>query len=283
MFRSINKKTFSLYDITLTKALANINGSVSLFQKKNLFDNILSHSPDAIEVGSLVSPEVMPQIKYSKELFEYSKDKCKDTDIYMSVPSFARHFDKAANLGVENVSLELSVSDDYMKNNIYQDFNTAKKTILESVNKHNFKNTKVYLDHIGLCPHINERLHIRNRFTKIKSLLECEEITNVCLVDSHCVMCWSDWNRIFNLIYREELPISKVSLKLGTDSKGKYLPDVRYTVMAAYYKSIDKIDVSNIDPLNNSYSTQSDKQVIDYKLYDDIIESINKQIQVDSI
>ena len=283
MFRSLNRKTFSLYDVTLTKTLLNIQEYIPLLEKKGIFDSILSKSPDAIEVGSFISPEVFPQIKYSEELFEYAKDKCEKTDIYMVVPNFCQYFDKAVNLGVENISIDLSVSDEYMKNNIYQDFSTARKTILENINKNNFKNTKVYLDNIGFCPYKKEKLHLREIFMKIESILECDEITHVCLADSNCTMCWSEWNRIFDIIYKKQLPISKLSLKLGTDSNGKYLGDVRYTLLTAYFKSLDKIDISNIDPLDNLYSTQSDKQVIDYKIYDDIIESINRQIQVSSI
>jgi hypothetical protein len=43
MFRSLNRKTFSLYDVTLTKSLLNIQEYVPLLEKKGIFDSILSN------------------------------------------------------------------------------------------------------------------------------------------------------------------------------------------------------------------------------------------------
>ena len=61
-------KNISFFDVTLRDGLQSIKKEYSLLEKKNILYNIINlHNPNSIEIGSLVSNKVLPQMNYSKE------------------------------------------------------------------------------------------------------------------------------------------------------------------------------------------------------------------------
>ena len=88
MFSSILKNTpLRLFDVTLRDGLQSIPKIYSLKDKIDLgIDIIVNKNPCAIEVGSIVSPKIVPQMKDSIELFKEIITTCgthKHLDVYM--------------------------------------------------------------------------------------------------------------------------------------------------------------------------------------------------------
>jgi hydroxymethylglutaryl-CoA lyase len=59
-----------LFDVTLRDGLQSIPKMYSLIEKKDMLCDIINtHKPAAIEIGSIVSPKILPQMANSIELY----------------------------------------------------------------------------------------------------------------------------------------------------------------------------------------------------------------------
>ena len=71
MYCSILKNNpLRLYDVTMRHGLQSISKIYSSQEKLQMIENIIiKKKPDAIEIGSFVSPKLIPQLANSLELF----------------------------------------------------------------------------------------------------------------------------------------------------------------------------------------------------------------------
>mgnify|MGYP006435245545 CR=1 FL=1 len=63
-----------LFDVSLRDGLQSMKKMYSLSEKKDLYHKIIhKHIPANVEIGSIVSPKILPQMKDSLELFKHTK------------------------------------------------------------------------------------------------------------------------------------------------------------------------------------------------------------------
>ena len=93
----------------------------SLAEKIEILQNIVvNRLPSAIEVGSIVSPKILPQMEQSIELFHEAE--CiniilpRPIDLYMLTPN-VKSINIACDNNVKNFSFITSVSNDFQKKN----------------------------------------------------------------------------------------------------------------------------------------------------------------------
>ena len=103
-----------LFDVSLRDGLQSIQKIYSITEKKNLFHKILNkYNPHSIEIGSIVSPKVLPQMHNSIELFHHA-NKSKFSNIYMLTPNL-NSVNIAIKNNIKNYSLITSVSNEFQK------------------------------------------------------------------------------------------------------------------------------------------------------------------------
>ena len=126
-------KPIKLFDVTLRDGLQSLSKIYTLKEKEKLFDKIVTHRcPSSMEIGSIVSPKILPQMENSLDLFRYANSfkSCfsKPFDIYMLTPN-CKNLDIAINHNVENFSFITSVSSAFQQKNINKSLDETKKEI----------------------------------------------------------------------------------------------------------------------------------------------------------
>lgn len=179
-----------LFDVSLRDGLQ----SIGLAEQKNfsteaklrLYDTILSkYNPTGIEVGSLVSPKVLPILADSVEMYKQTSQ-LNDLN-YLLVPSMSR-LKEAIGLGCNNISLISSVSESFQKKNTKKTLSETKTELLEMMYEYystcKIKNPKVklYLSCIDHCP-------IEGQIPLDKIKEEIEFYNQICKPD---IICLSD-------------------------------------------------------------------------------------------
>ena len=119
MFRiSHNNTMLKLFDVTLRDGLQSVSKIYSLTEKKEILYNIIIKRPQAIEIGSIVSPKILPQMNNSLELYqeaqEYNAILENPIDLYLLIPNL-KGLELASMNNVNNFSFITSVSDSFQK------------------------------------------------------------------------------------------------------------------------------------------------------------------------
>ena len=127
--KAFNKFNPVYFDVSLRDGLQTVKEIIPLSKKKELLNNIISrYSPKSIEVGSIVSPKILPQMENSLDLFKYANSLDTKIDYYLLIPN-KKYLDIGINSGVNNFSLITSVSESFQKKNIKKSLEDTKKEI----------------------------------------------------------------------------------------------------------------------------------------------------------
>ena len=76
MIRSLKRLNVKpvFFDVSLRDGLQTFKEIMPLNEKINILNNILNkYNPNSIEIGSVVSPKILPQMENSLELLKYAK------------------------------------------------------------------------------------------------------------------------------------------------------------------------------------------------------------------
>lgn len=91
MLNNIKKHELKLFDVSLLDGLQSLPGILSLTKKKNILHKIINkYNPESIEVGSIVSDKILPQLKDSKELFKHGESIGQE-NMFLLIPSFKNY------------------------------------------------------------------------------------------------------------------------------------------------------------------------------------------------
>ena len=231
-----------LFDVSLRDGLQSIPKIYELPEKKRMLSKIIhQYRPHQMEVGSIVSDHVLPQMKNSVELYKYATNKYAtnkyatnnnydfmkhdlntiNCDFFLLVPPVKSYINQAVLNNIKNISLITSVSETFQQKNIKRTIIDTKKvlnTILCDENQ--FTNIKLYISCITNCPFegninndyiINEIIY----YSKLKN------VNNLCLSDTCGDMNFIDFKYIIdNLVLK--MNIDNISLHLHVN-KNNYL------------------------------------------------------------
>ena len=268
-----------LFDVSLRDGLQSIQKVYSIGEKKDLFYKILNkYNPHSIEIGSIVSPKVLPQMHNSVELFHHA-NKSKFSNLYMLTPNL-NAVNIAIKNNIKNYSLITSVSNEFQKKNINKDLNDTKKQLKDIIcvlKDNNVNNIKLYVSCINKCPIsgnqdvsyvLNELHYYINNYKN--------NIDEFCLSDTCGTLEFEVFKNILTklIIYHGNSNIiDKLSLHLH---RNENFENTSKIISYAYEKGIRRFDVSCLENAGGCSVTIDDSKLNNNLHYDDYKEIFNK-------
>jgi len=263
-FRRINPY-IKYFDVSMSDGLQSIPKKYTLSEKKTILHNIINtYKPTSLEIGSIISPRVVPQMKHSYELYKYANDfynpienienkninnnkmqnKCK---FYLSVPPTKYYLNNAKSLNIRNISIMSSISNDYQEKYFNQSIQKTKEIIKETLKIPNtFDNVKLYVSCITNCP-IKGKQDNDHIINQLYEYLHIDGITEVCLTDTSGNIRYSDFKHIIDYLGIDmNYKLDKLSLHLHYNDEKKYYTTDKI-IEYALYNNIYKFDVSSFE------------------------------------
>ena len=282
-----------LFDVSLRDGLQSIPKIYELHEKKRMLSKIIHrYRPHQMEIGSIVSYNVLPQMKNSIELYKYATDKydiinsltnhdiIKDElddniycDFFLLVPPIKSYINQASINNINNISLITSVSDTFQKKNIHRSIIDTKMILNDSFcNKNEFRNIKLYISCITNCPFegkknndyiINEIIY----YSKIKG------INNLCLSDTCVNIKFNDFKYIIdNLLLNINVDILSLHLHVNKENYLEIDQIIKYAIKNKLYK----FDVSGFENMGGCAVTMQQDKLHGNLHYNDLIDIIQK-------
>jgi len=162
--RSINTNIFELLkynsnkhikitDVTVRDGLQSYNKILSVNDRTKMVDYISELGIHNIEVGSLVSDKIIPQMSNSIDVFKSCINKNPNLNYHMLVANNSKINDIIENK-IKHISFITSPSESFNQKNINCSVETSIKNINNMIEKINYKSyIKVYFSCIGGCPY----------------------------------------------------------------------------------------------------------------------------------
>ena len=296
-----------LFDVSLRDGLQSIPKIYELHEKKQMLSKILhQYRPHQMEIGSIVSYNVLPQMKNSIELYKYASDKyatnkydiknslTKDNfinddlhtlhdihefddnincDFFLLVPPINFYINQASINNIKNISLITSVSESFQKKNIHRSIIDTKRVLNDILSHENqFTNIKLYISCITNCPiegNINNDYIINEiiYYSKIKN------VNNLCLSDTCGNMDFIDFKYIVdNLLLNINIDI--ISLHLHVN-KNNYL-NIEKIIDYAISNKIYKFDVTGFENVGGCIVTIDQNKLHGNLQYKNLLNTMQK-------
>ena len=278
LIKHLNNKFFirkesgiKLFDVSLRDGLQSKTKIYTFEEKKELLHKIIDvHKPDSIELGSLVSSKVLPQMNHSIELYEYAKNLNNDIKYYLLVPN-KKKLEIALDKNVKNMSFISSFSNSFQERNI-------KKTLKETINEikeidkilyeNNLKENKLYLSCFNYCPFEGVIDDITIMFNMLE-YVDLKAFNEICLSDTTGNLVHEDFKRLFFEMIRL-INVNKLSLHLHVNKDNE--ENVLEILQDAIKYDITKFDISCIE--DGGCSVTMDKSKLNSNLSYDIIDKL---------
>lgn len=273
-----------LFDVSLRDGIQNASpDKYPTEYKKQIFHRIMEEeSPSSIEIGSLVSPHVLPIMGDSLEMYDYVKRYLETTDsttdVYLLIPSFAK-LETAIRHGVTHYSFITSVSEEFQKKNTRKTLAETKDELGRIVETLSASDTetrkKLYVSCINQCPIrgwidddfiVHELLHYHTAYA----------FDEICLSDTCGTLTYDHFEYVVDTVMHFGLPASKLSLHLHVNAAncGEVAQIVRYCLS----KQITRFDVSMLTTGGCSV-TMSESKCLPNMTYDLFYELWVKHIE----
>lgn len=283
----------SPFDVSLRDGLQSLKndeiGNYTFSYKKNLYYDIyFRHFPENIEVGSVVSKNVLPVLADSIDLFNYVEthssiipEETLKPNNYILIPNSKKMEAALLNSYLKNFSFITSVSNKFQEKNTKKNLDETRKDILnmilmlENERKDKYK-IKLYISCINECP-IDGK--IDNDFI-VHEILKYSNsnIDKFCLSDTCGTLELEDFEYIVDTCNYFGLPFSKMSLHLHVKNERKHI--VKQIIQMAISKKINSFDVSILESGGCSVTMDKNKLTpnLSYDLfYESIVDYIEKK------
>ena len=211
---------FKMFDVTLRDGLQTSTRTHSYSEKKTMLDSIMrTHNPPHVEVGSIVSPRLMPQMAWSMELYNYATTNYPETDFYLLIPNI-----KYLKLGSErddkNFSFITSISDAFQIKNTRMDTHHTKaelNNMMRYLEKHKSSGLKkLYISCINECPIIG-KLSNRTIIEEVLFYKHNYTFDNICLSDTCGTLSFNDLKYIIDNLITYGVDPRNLSIHLHLD------------------------------------------------------------------
>ena len=246
----LGKNSLKLFDVTLRDGLQSLTKIYSLAEKTEILRNIIvNRYPSAIEVGSIVSPKILPQMSESIELFHEAQFIniiiARPIDLYMLTPNL-KSVNIASDHNITNFSFITSVSNAFQKKNTNKNLTEIKNEIelmMKRVTLIEDSKVKIYISCITDCPIsgkidnniiINEILHYYYTY---------DEISEICLSDTCGTMEFNNFKTIIDELLKRNVDFNKISLHLHNQENKQNVKDI---IIYGMKSGIYRFDVSDM-------------------------------------
>ena len=244
-----------LFDVTLRDGIQKLY-HMSTYDKIVNFNTILRQmEPTKIEIGSLVSPKILPIMQDTPQLFQECKQFIENInpvqelrtsanykyidkpDLYVLIPSKKEKYDQAVRMGIQNISIMSSISDHFLLANTKKNMENTKKDIKRILND-NELNVKMYLSCINECP-ISGKIDNHKVVDEINYYNDNYKIDEICLSDTCGTLNFEDFKEILDNSL-EKIPSHRISLHLHTND----MVELKKIITYSLDKDVKKFDVS---------------------------------------
>ena len=270
------------FDVSMRDGLQSLSKIYSLQEKQILLNKIMKqYKPHSLEIGSLVSNKLIPQMANSYELYKYAHEKYNDImnmnmytnmnmnikstinntcKFYLLVPPTKKYLNIAKNLNIKNISLITSVSEEFQRKNVNQSIQETKDIIKEYLEvPGTFDNVKLYVSCITNCPITGKDKKNKDYIiNELYEYLNINGIKEVCISDTCGDMKYEDFKHIIDYLSIDmKYKLDKLSLHLHV--KNEYHEHHHY-----HYHNQDH----NQDHNNDDYNTV--EKIIEYAIASNI-------------
>ena len=257
-YSSLIKKA-RFFDVSMRDSLQSITKIYSLNEKKNLLHDVLKKiNIDSIEVGSFVSPKILPQMENTDKLFNYANSLSHNKKLFVLTPN-EKAVKKALDIGVNNFSLISSVSEEFQKRNINKTLKQTKKEIDKMVNLIDNKNIKLYISCINECPLSGKikKDFILNEISEY--YYKYEYIRNICLSDTCGTLEYNTFKKIIDEMIKRGFDLTRFSLHLHQNTNN---PETTHNIILyALKNNITLFDVSILNSGGCSVTIKNNKDL----------------------
>jgi len=247
-----NYAMLKLFDVTLRDGLQSVSKIYNLTEKKEILQNIIIKKPQAIEIGSLVSPKILPQMNNSLELYQEAKEYNiileKPIDLYLLIPNL-KGLELASMNNIDNFSFITSVSDSFQKKNIGKTLVETKEQLRQMIQNDIIttdKKIKLYISCITHCPIQGKIDHIKIIDELLYYYYSYENLDELCISDTCGTLQYDKFKRIIKELEKRQVNIGKFSLHLHNQENKQNIMDI---ILYAMKKGIYRFDVSNMPEL----------------------------------
>ena len=249
-----------LFDVSLRDGLQSMKRFYKFSEKKDLLHKIISkYNPESIEVGSIVSTKVLPQMHDSLKLYNYCRE-LQLNNCYLLTPNL-KSVKKGLYHNVNNFSLITSVSDEFQKKNVNKSLDETKielSKMYDELSKFNVDNIKLYISCVRECP-ISGQIDLNFIIDEIEYYFnKYEKINELCLSDTCGTLTFTDFKIIIDrlsMFYNTSM-IEKLSLHLHKNKNEFHTYNI---VNYASLSGIHKFDVSCLESGGCSVTIENDK------------------------
>ena len=270
------KPGIKLFDVSLRDGLQSKEKIYSFDEKKKLLHNIINvHKPNSIEVGSIVSSKVLPQMNHSIDLYKYAKKLDNDIKYYLLIPS-KNKLKIALDNNVENMSFISSFSDSFQKKNIKMTLNDTIKEIKEMddiLYSNNLLNNKLYLSCFNDCP-IEGNINYDSILFNLVEYTHLKSFDEICLSDTTGNLKYEDFKELINNITKL-INANKLSLHLHFNKENE--DNLLEIINHGLKYSITKLDISSIE--DGGCSVTMDKSKLNSNLTYDILNKLLTKLE----
>jgi hydroxymethylglutaryl-CoA lyase len=250
------------FDVSLRDGLQSSKEHISTTYKLNLFvESCINHSPCAVEIGSLVSPKILPVLADSSDLYKMA-EKIAPIPLYMLVPSSSK-LDQAIELGCTHISLITSVSEKFQLANTKKTLEQVKSDI-KYISSNFQGKIKLYISCIDMCPLAGPIDHTHICDQVLWYWKNCK-IENLCLSDTVGTLTPKSFVSIVDKLNSQGIPYKSLSLHLHVGN----VSDVIEIIGCALSREITGFDVSYLETGGCSVTINKSKTKpnLSYPLY----------------
>jgi hydroxymethylglutaryl-CoA lyase len=230
------------FDVSLRDGLQSSKEILDTTYKFNLFvRSCVNYEPQAVEIGSLVSPKVLPMLADSSILYKMSREVVPNLmPLYLLIPSISK-LEEVVELGCSHISLISSVSEKFQIANTKKTLEQTKKDI--KYISDNFQGKiKLYLSCIDTCPLAGPIDHKDICDQIVWYWRECK-VNTICLSDTVGQLKPKSFVSIIDQIHLQGVPYKSISLHLHVGSES----DVIDIMAEALERGITGFDVSYLE------------------------------------
>jgi len=245
-FHNNNFYNLSLFDVSLRDGLQSQSKCYTFKEKKLLLHNIIQkYNPDSIEVGSIVSSKVLPQMNDSIELYKYAESLKNDIKYYLLIPNKNK-----LKIGIDNnvkhMSFISSFTDSFQKKNINKSLKDTKEELLE-IDKilvnNNLLENKLYLSCFNHCP-IEGYLYDESIIYELLFYNKLKAFNEFCLSDTTGKLDNETFEKII-IDIKKIINVNKLSLHLHYNKDN--INNTILIIEEAFKNDISKLDVSCLE------------------------------------
>ena len=267
------QKALKFFDVTLRDGLQTSKKIYNISEKKTMLNKIMqTYNPPYVEVGSLVSEKVLPQMKGSIELYNYACNKYIDNKFFLLVPNI-KYLKQGVEKGVNNFSFITSISDDFQLKNVNMDLYRTKGE-LNNMMKYLKKNVtngtnKLYVSCINECP-ISGKINNNKVIEELLYYKYHYKFDNICLSDTCGTLNYVDLRTIVESIINLGMQPNKLSIHLHVgNNEQKKIQDMTDFLLTC---GISMFDVSILDDAGGCSVTIDEGKTKRNLTYQDLIK-----------